>query len=74
LKKRAVFLDRDGVINEDKGYVHKIEDFFIYPQVFPALRKLQENGFKLIVITNQSGIAVGYYTEEDFHNITKYYA
>jgi len=72
LKKKAVFLDRDGVINEDKGYVHKIKDFFIYPEVFPALRKLQESGFKLIVITNQSGIAVGYYTEEDFHNITKY--
>ena len=72
MKEKAVFLDRDGVINEDKGYVHKIEDFYIYPEVFPALKKLQENGFKLVVITNQSGIAVGYYTEEDFLKLTEY--
>ncbi|NPA13215.1 MAG: D-glycero-beta-D-manno-heptose 1,7-bisphosphate 7-phosphatase [Aquificae bacterium] len=69
-KNKAVFLDRDGVINEDYGYVHRIEDFHIYPEVFPALRKLQEAGYKLLIVTNQSGIAVGYYTEEDFHRIT----
>jgi len=72
LKNRAVFLDRDGVINEDYGYVYKIEDFHIYPYVIPALKKLQKAGFKLIIVTNQSGIGVGYYTEEDFKKITDY--
>ncbi|RMA93191.1 D-glycero-beta-D-manno-heptose 1,7-bisphosphate 7-phosphatase [Hydrogenothermus marinus] len=70
--EKAVFLDRDGVINEDKGYVHKVEDFYIYPEVFPALKKLQNAGYKLFIVTNQSGIAVGYYTEEDFKNVTKH--
>lgn len=69
---KAVFLDRDGVINVDKGYVHKIEDFEFYPNVFEALKKLQDNGFKLFIVTNQSGIAVGYYTEEDFLKLTDY--
>ncbi len=72
MKNKAVFLDRDGVINEDFGYVHKIENFHIYPEVFPALRKLQEAGYKLLIVTNQSGIAVGYYTEEDFLKLTDY--
>jgi D-glycero-D-manno-heptose 1,7-bisphosphate phosphatase len=72
MKNRAVFLDRDGVINEDYGFVHKITDFKIYPEVFPALKKLQNAGFKLLVVTNQSGIAVGYYTEEDFLKLTEY--
>lgn len=69
---KAVFLDRDGVINVDKGFVHRIEDFEIYPNVFEALRKLQEKNFKLFIVTNQSGIAVGYYTEEDFLKLTEY--
>jgi D-glycero-D-manno-heptose 1,7-bisphosphate phosphatase len=72
MKNKAVFLDRDGVINEDKGYVHKIEDFKIYPEVFPALKKLQEAGYKLLIVTNQSGIALDYYTEEDFFKLTDY--
>jgi D-glycero-D-manno-heptose 1,7-bisphosphate phosphatase len=72
VKEKAVFLDRDGVINEDYGYVHKIENFHIYPEVFPALRKLQEAGFKLLIVTNQSGIAVGYYTEDDFKKVTQH--
>ncbi len=72
MKNKAVFLDRDGVINKDYGYVHRVEDFEVYPQVFPALKKLQEAGFKLFIVTNQSGIAVGYYTEEDFKKVTDY--
>jgi len=70
--RKAVFLDRDGVINEDKGYVHKIEDFKFIPNVFTALKKLQDAGYELFVVTNQSGIAVGYYTEEDFKKLTEY--
>ncbi len=72
MKNKAVFLDRDGVINEDYGFVHRIEDFHIYPEVFPALKKLQKAGYKLLIVTNQSGIAVGYYTEEDFKKLTKH--
>lgn len=63
---KAVFLDRDGVINEDTGYVHKIEDLKIIPKVIDGLKLLKD--FKLIIITNQSGIGRGYYTEKDFHN------
>lgn len=71
-KNIAVFLDRDGVINEDIGYVHKPEDFKIFPGVFESLKKLRESGFKLIIITNQSGIGRGYYTEEDFFKLNNY--
>ncbi len=71
-KNKAVFLDRDGVINEDYGYVYKIEDFHIYNEVFPALKLLKDAGYKLLIITNQSGIGRGYYTEEDFKRITEY--
>lgn len=64
-KNRAVILDRDGVINVDKGYVHRMEDFDLLPGVIDALQLLPED-FKLIIITNQSGIARGFYTEEQF--------
>ena len=63
---KAVFLDRDGVINVDKGYVYKIEDFEYLEGAIDNLRKYQKLGFLLIVITNQSGIARGYFTEEQY--------
>ena len=69
---KAVFLDRDGVINEDKGYVHKIEDFVFIDGIFEKLKKYQDEGYLLIVVTNQSGIGRGYYTTEDFEKLTKY--
>lgn len=72
MKNKAIFLDRDGVINEDAGYVHRIEDFKIIPGVFNSLKKLQSAGYKLIVITNQSGIGRGIYTMEDFFKVNKY--
>ena len=72
MMKRAVFLDRDGVINEDLGYVYRPEDFHLLPGVPQALRLLQEAGFQLVIITNQSGIARGYYTEEDFKKLCGY--
>ena len=65
-KNRAAFVDRDGVINKDKGYVFKIEDFEIIDGVIEALKILQDKKFNIIIITNQSGIGRGYYTEEDF--------
>jgi len=71
-KIKAVFLDRDGVINIDKSYVCKIEDFEFSDGVFEVLRRFQENGYKLFVVTNQSGIGRGYYSEEDFQVLTSY--
>lgn len=65
--KKAVFLDRDGTINIEKNYLYKISDFEFLPGVIEALRMLQEAGFLLIIITNQSGIARGYYTEDDYY-------
>lgn len=70
LKNRAVILDRDGVINLDKGYIHRIEDFELLPKVIDALRLIPPD-FKLIVITNQSGIARGLYTEDQFLTLTE---
>ena len=64
--KKAVFLDRDGTINIEKNYLYRIDDFEFLPGVIGGLKKLQDIGFLLIVITNQSGIARGYYTEEQY--------
>lgn len=61
----AVFIDRDGVLNEDKGYVSKVEDLLVLPTVPESLLRLKNRGFLLIVITNQSGIARGYFRQED---------
>lgn len=66
---KAVFLDRDGTINEDRHYLYRIEDFVFLPGIVEALRLLQEVGFLLIVVTNQSGIGRGYYTEADFQKL-----
>lgn len=67
--KRAVFLDRDGTINVEKHYLHKIEDFEFIPGVIEGLKLLQEAGYLLVIVTNQSGIGRGYYTESDFHKL-----
>lgn len=66
--KKALFLDRDGVINIDKGYVYKIEDCEFVEGIFDICRLAKKNDFILIVVTNQAGIGRGYYTEEDFLN------
>ena len=68
----AVFLDRDGVINQERGYVHKIEEFHFINGVFDACREMCDAGYRLIIITNQAGIARGYYTEDEFHHLTKW--
>jgi D-glycero-D-manno-heptose 1,7-bisphosphate phosphatase len=69
--KRAVFLDRDGVINRDRGYVHRWDDVEFFPGVFEAARRLATSGWTLVVVTNQSGIARGYFTEEAYHALTQ---
>ncbi len=66
MKNKAVFLDRDGVLNEERGdYTWRLEDFIVKPEVPQALALLKNAGYLLIVITNQAGIAKGLYTKED---------
>ncbi len=64
----CIFLDRDGVLNQERGeYTYKVDDFIVPDEVFPCLQKLKNAGFLLIVITNQGGIAKGIYTKSDMH-------
>lgn len=67
---KGLFLDRDGVINVDKGYVHRIEDFDFLPGIFAFCRQARALGYKIFVVTNQSGIARGFYTERTFLALT----
>lgn len=69
--RKAAFLDRDGVINLDRAYVHRWEDFEFVPGAIEAMRDLQEAGYALVVVTNQSGLARGMYTEDDFERLTQ---
>ncbi|HBM16366.1 MAG TPA: D-glycero-beta-D-manno-heptose-1,7-bisphosphate 7-phosphatase [Lentisphaeria bacterium] len=64
-KNKACFLDRDGVINVEKNYVHRVEDLVVYDETYKAIALLRDRGFKVIVITNQGGVAKGYYKEQD---------
>lgn len=63
--RKAAFLDRDGVINVDHGYVFRWEDFAFVPGAIDAMRRLQAAGYALVIVTNQSGVARGYYDEAD---------
>lgn len=69
---KAIFLDRDGTINIEKNYLCHIEEFEYIAGATDALKELHEAGFLLIIVTNQSGIARGYYTEEDFCNLNEW--
>lgn len=69
---KALFLDRDGVINVDKGHVYLREQFEFNEGIFDLCRKYQEQGYLIIIITNQAGIAKGYYTEADFLELTEW--
>lgn len=69
---RALFLDRDGVINFDHSYVFKQKDFQFIDGIFPLCRNAKKLGYLIIIITNQSGIGRGYYTEQDFLNLTEW--
>lgn len=63
---KALFLDRDGVINVEKDYLYKIEDFEFIDGIFELCKYYQDLGYLIFVVTNQSGIARNYYTEDDF--------
>jgi D-glycero-D-manno-heptose 1,7-bisphosphate phosphatase len=67
--RHAVFLDRDGTINQEKDYLYRIEDFEFVPGAPQAIRLLNEAGLLVVVVSNQSGVARGYYTEADVEKL-----
>ena len=69
--RAAAFLDRDGVINHDRGYVHRREDLILIDGVVEGLGILASLGFLLVIVTNQSGIARGYFSEQQFLESTR---
>ena len=70
--QKAVFFDRDGTINIEKNYMFRIEDFEYLPGAKEGMKMLQDAGYKLIIVTNQSGIARGYYTEDDYKKLNSW--
>ena len=70
--QKAVFLDRDGVVNVDRGYVSQINEFTFVPGIFDLCLDLQKKDYKLFIITNQSGIARGYYSLRDYLKLTEW--
>ena len=72
MSRKAAFIDRDGVLNEERAFVHRIEDFVLLPGAVDALRLLGAAGYLLVVITNQSGIARGLYSESDYLAVTEH--
>ncbi|HEY1889198.1 MAG TPA: D-glycero-beta-D-manno-heptose 1,7-bisphosphate 7-phosphatase [Steroidobacteraceae bacterium] len=70
MSRKAAFIDRDGVLNEERAFVHRIEDFALLPGAVAALRLIKEAGYLLVVVTNQSGIARGLYSEADYLALT----
>ena len=68
----ALFLDRDGVINQDSGYTHRIDDFVFLPGIFELCRHARAAGWRIFVVTNQAGIGRGLYTEKDFLDLTQW--
>ncbi len=70
--RQALFLDRDGVINVDRGFVYRREDFEWLPGIFDLVRSARRHGLPVVVVTNQSGIGRGYYSEDDFFALTRF--
>ena len=67
MKKRALFIDRDGTINKDCPYCHDKKDLIIYDDAVEIMKDYRDRGYLIIIITNQSGINRGYFTDEEFH-------
>ena len=70
--RRALFLDRDGIVNLDRGYVHRREDFVFVEGIFDVAAEATRHGLLLVIATNQSGIGRGFYTEADFHALMRW--
>ena len=71
-KNRALLLDRDGVINRDAAYVGAVERFEFMPGLFPFLRAARDLGYRLAILTNQSGVGRGFYGEDDYARVTRH--
>jgi D-glycero-D-manno-heptose 1,7-bisphosphate phosphatase len=69
---KALFLDRDGVVNVEKNYLHKIEEFELMEGIIDVCRAYQDQGYLILIVTNQSGISRGYYTEADFAHLSQW--
>ena len=67
MRRKALFIDRDGTINKDCPYCHNISDLVLYEDAIKIMNEYQEKGYIIIIITNQSGIGRGYFTEKEFH-------
>ncbi len=72
MANKAIFLDRDGVINVERGYTHRLEDFVILPDLIEVLQLLQEKGYLLIIVSNQSGVAKELYMQKDVEMLHDY--
>jgi D-glycero-D-manno-heptose 1,7-bisphosphate phosphatase len=70
---KVAFLDRDGVINVDTGYTWRIDEFQFTDGCVDALKTLRQAGYALVIVTNQSGIGRGYYSEQDYQQLTQWY-
>jgi D-glycero-D-manno-heptose 1,7-bisphosphate phosphatase len=69
MKQKAVFIDRDGTLIEEVNFLHRVEDLQYFPFTDEAVRRLKERGFLVVLVTNQSGIGRGIYTEDDMHAV-----
>ncbi|MDO5415873.1 MAG: HAD family hydrolase [Lachnospiraceae bacterium] len=69
---KTIFLDRDGTINEEVNYLHRPEDLKLLPGAAEAIRLWNEHGFQVVVVTNQAGVARGYYEERDVEQLHRY--
>jgi D-glycero-D-manno-heptose 1,7-bisphosphate phosphatase len=69
---KALFLDRDGVVNVEKNYLYKIDDFELMDGILDVCRHYEAKGYLIIIVTNQSGISRGYYTQEDFYRLSQW--
>ena len=67
---RALFLGRDGVININHGYLHSVDNFEFIDGIFDVVRTAHANNLKVLVVTNQAGIGRGFYSEQQFHQLT----
>ncbi len=72
MRRKVLFLDRDGTINIEKNYLYKPEEFEFVPGILDLCRGVRSLGYDIVVITNQSGIARNYYTEQDFQDLTRH--
>jgi D-glycero-D-manno-heptose 1,7-bisphosphate phosphatase len=74
MKRKAIFIDRDGTLIAEKHYLHKVEEVEFFPGALRALRRAAEAGFVIVMVTNQSGVGRGYFTLSDVENVHQHIA